>query len=305
MWRLRTIGGASTGVSQPVGVIVDLVNDQLVVANLTSAVLTFPRAADGNVSPVRLLTGPSTGLNGPTGIATLQPVTLAVVKDGSGDGTVTSLPAGIDCGTDCAAVYAAGAVVTLTPTPAPGSLFDGWAGDCDGSEDCTVTVDRSPSVTATFSSAQLLTVTVAGSGSLTSDPPGVACPGDCSESYATGTNVTLDGHAGRGMGLRGLRRRSGLCRRHGHDERAGTLAATFRLPATIALGNLAQVYDGTPRAVTASTTPPGLGVAITYSGSPARRSTPAATRSWRPSPSRATRQARPPRPWSSARQARA
>ncbi len=88
---LRTIGGASTGVSQPVGVIVDLVNDQLVVANLANGVVTFPRTADGNVSPVRLLTGPSTGLNGPTGIATLRPVTLAVVKDGSGDGTVTSL----------------------------------------------------------------------------------------------------------------------------------------------------------------------------------------------------------------------
>jgi len=34
-------------------------------------------------------------------------------------------------------------------------------------------------------------VTVQGTGSVASQPAGIACPGDCRESYATGTVVTL------------------------------------------------------------------------------------------------------------------
>lgn len=39
------------------------------------------------------------------------------------------------------------------------------------------------------------------------------------------------------------------------------------LPATVLLSDLSQIYDGTPRAVTATTTPTGLTVNITYDGS--------------------------------------
>jgi hypothetical protein len=46
----------------------------------------------------------------------------------------------------------------------------------------------------------------------------------------------------------------------------GTLSIA-KAAATITLGNLSQTYDGTPRAVTATTNPAGLtGVAITYNG---------------------------------------
>ncbi len=38
---------------------------------------------------------------------------------------------------------------------------------------------------------------------------------------------------------------------------------------TVTIGNWAQVYDGTPRAVTVTTVPPGLATAVTYNGSPA------------------------------------
>jgi hypothetical protein len=38
--------------------------------------------------------------------------------------------------------------------------------------------------------------------------------------------------------------------------------------ATITLSTLSQVYDGTPRAVTATTTPAALNVVITYDGNP-------------------------------------
>jgi uncharacterized repeat protein (TIGR02543 family) len=46
--------------------------------------------------------------------------------------------------------------------------------------------------TATFvASTQALTVSVAGSGSVSSAPAGISCGADCSESYNTGTSVTL------------------------------------------------------------------------------------------------------------------
>src|SRR5207244_152459 len=53
--------------------------------------------------------------------------TLTVSKAGTGSGTVTSTPTGITCGTDCSASYASGTVVTLTATPAAGSVFAGWS----------------------------------------------------------------------------------------------------------------------------------------------------------------------------------
>jgi 2',3'-cyclic-nucleotide 2'-phosphodiesterase (5'-nucleotidase family) len=37
-------------------------------------------------------------------------------------------------------------------------------------------------------------------------------------------------------------------------------------PATVMLGNLSQTYDGSPKAVSVTTTPPGLAVSVTYSG---------------------------------------
>jgi hypothetical protein len=69
------------------------------------------------------------------------------VRIGTGQGTVTSSPAGIKCGSDCSASYTAGTVVTLTATPNKKLL--GWDA-CSGTETCTVTMDAERSVTATF-----------------------------------------------------------------------------------------------------------------------------------------------------------
>lgn len=77
--------------------------------------------------------------------------TLTVTKAGSGSGTVTSSPAGINCGTACSEPYASNTGVTLTATPASGSVFAGWSGACTGTGSCTVTMDAAKSVTATFS----------------------------------------------------------------------------------------------------------------------------------------------------------
>ena len=49
---------------------------------------------------------------------------------------------------------------------------------------------------------------------------------------------------------------------------AGKLVITVnKFTATVALGNLQQTFDGTPKPVTATTTPANLSVAITYNGS--------------------------------------
>jgi hypothetical protein len=61
------------------------------------------------------------------------------------------LPAGIDCGSACAAPFDLGTPVTLTALPAAGSVFDGWSGEgCAGTGVCTVAMTQARSVQATF-----------------------------------------------------------------------------------------------------------------------------------------------------------
>ena len=79
-------------------------------------------------------------------------VALTVTRSGSGSGTVTSTPAGINCGSTCSAGFASGASVTLTAAAAGGSTFAGWSGSCSGSGTCTVSMTAARSVTATFNS---------------------------------------------------------------------------------------------------------------------------------------------------------
>ena len=74
--------------------------------------------------------------------------TLTVTR--VGNARITSSPAGIDCGDICTAAFELGTIVTLTATPDPGWTFSGWAGACDGSAGCVVTVDGGKSVTASF-----------------------------------------------------------------------------------------------------------------------------------------------------------
>ena len=78
---------------------------------------------------------------------------LSVTLSGSGSGSVSSDPPGISCEPDCVELFAPGATVTLTATPAAGSVFAGWSGICDGLGPCVVTMSESRNVTATFSPA--------------------------------------------------------------------------------------------------------------------------------------------------------
>jgi uncharacterized repeat protein (TIGR02543 family) len=104
---------------------------------------------------------------------------LAVTLAGSGTGTVTSSVPGIDCGTTCTADFPHGTEVTLTASAAPGSIFTGWTGACEGSgTTCTVTATEALSVTATFGPAPVAApgAPTAGSNEVSTAPLPVAMP---------------------------------------------------------------------------------------------------------------------------------
>jgi hypothetical protein len=79
-----------------------------------------------------------------------QRSTLTVSLPGNGFGSVTSSPAGIDCGSDCGETYNYGTTVTLTPTAGSDSIFSGWSGACSGKSSCTIRMDRDQAVSAYF-----------------------------------------------------------------------------------------------------------------------------------------------------------
>jgi hypothetical protein len=129
---------------------------------------------------------------------------LAVSKTGSG--TVTSSPAGINCGADCSESYDENTDVTLTATPAAGWSFTSWGGACSGSGSCQVTMDAAKNVTATFTQQSFaldVSKNGTGTGTVTSSPAGINCGGDCSQSYLSGTSVTLTASPSAGSSFAG------------------------------------------------------------------------------------------------------
>jgi hypothetical protein len=138
------------------------------------------------------------GASGSTTLTVKEMLTLSVMEQGDGLGTVTSNPGGINCGTTCWSSYLSDSQVTLTAAPAASSTLVGWSG-CDAVSGltCTVTMSAAKTVTATFNLKRfVLGVSKAGvgKGSITSSPAGINCGPTCSGSSATyviGTAVTL------------------------------------------------------------------------------------------------------------------
>jgi hypothetical protein len=116
----------------------------------------------------------------------VEELPLTVAPEGTGTGEVTSSPAGIDCGGTCTAQFEAGQEVTLTASPAPGSLFVAWKYcDTEGVQGRQCTVHVTPghkAVGAKFEPANDVTVKKAGDG--TGSISGVACANTCTEATA-------------------------------------------------------------------------------------------------------------------------
>lgn len=81
---------------------------------------------------------------------------LTLITQGSGQGSVTSNPPGINCGTGCASSYPESTKVVLTAQTLDGSTFQGWGGACSGTSlSCEVTMAASREVTVSFSGVSL------------------------------------------------------------------------------------------------------------------------------------------------------
>lgn len=85
---------------------------------------------------------------------------LTVTKSGTGNGTVTSNPVGIDCGGDCGEPYPYNSPVTLTALADGNATFSGWEGACSGMGACEVAMNADRSVMATFRSNNPPTVVI-------------------------------------------------------------------------------------------------------------------------------------------------
>lgn len=148
-------------------------------------------------------------------------IPLDVSLEGDGVGTVTSDPAGIDCGVECSAGFDSGEQVTLTAAPAEGSVFQGWGGACAAagmSTECELTLSAARAVTARFDGDSVeLAVELQGSGAgrVTSDPAGIDCGATCTGRFARGSTVELRASAEPGHDFWGW---SGACAAAGENS---------------------------------------------------------------------------------------
>jgi hypothetical protein len=120
---------------------------------------------------------------------------LRIDKGGEGQGTVRARDFGIDCGKTCSVELPQGAEVLLASEPDKRSTLRELTG-CEviDAQRCRVVMTEHKNVKAIFSPIAdgfLLTVNVAGSGSVRSDPPGINCPKTCSYRFGKDQRVIL------------------------------------------------------------------------------------------------------------------
>ena len=130
----------------------------------------------------------------------LETLTVTV----TGTGTVTSADGYINCPGTCSHAYTQNYQVQLYATPGTGWSFSTWGGACSGygnGSNCSLTMTQSLSASATFLQNETLSVTISGSGSVSSNDGYINCPGTCSHTYTYGTAVTLNAYAAQGWSL--------------------------------------------------------------------------------------------------------
>jgi hypothetical protein len=128
----------------------------------------------------------------------------------NGTGTVTIAPNGVICSATCPLEIPFDTEITLTANPTSPSTFSGWSGGSCSANPCTFSMTSPQNVSAIFAApgSQTLIVTKDGNGTVSSDPAGINCGSDCSESYVFNTEVTLSFTVGSEATFRGW---SGAC----------------------------------------------------------------------------------------------
>lgn len=209
--------GTATGTvtSSPSGISCGAVCTKAFATTVLNVVLT---AAPSSGATFKGWSGACTNLTGtctvhPTGLHTataqfdISQFTLTVTKAGLGTGTVTSAPLGINCGSDCVEIYNTGTSVTLSKTPAAGSVFSSWSGACGGVNSCVLNMTANRAVTANWASLVTVSTTVSlltgATGTIKStSPTGLTCTsGTCSHDFpfvTTNSTVTLTETPGSG-----------------------------------------------------------------------------------------------------------
>ncbi|HUI85417.1 MAG TPA: choice-of-anchor tandem repeat GloVer-containing protein [Candidatus Binatia bacterium] len=134
--------------------------------------------------------------------------TLTVTTNGNG--SVRSTDGFINCPGVCSHVYVANSSVTLNNFPAQGWSFNSWSGACVGNyPTCIVFMSADHSVGATFTQdSYTLTTYISGQGTITSTDGSINCPGTCSHTYLSLTQVTLNATPAEGWNFSGW---SGAC----------------------------------------------------------------------------------------------
>jgi hypothetical protein len=125
-----------------------------------------------------------------------------------GQGAVTSDLPGLQCAATCDTDWDSGAAIGLTATPAEGYRFIGWSGVCKDNGDnptCALTVSGPISITAQFAPEQFpLTVSVKGTGSVSTTPSGINCKrATCKVSFTSFMPVLLTPKPGKGWRFSG------------------------------------------------------------------------------------------------------
>ena len=186
--------------------------------------------------------------------------TLSLTIAGNGTGTISSQPPILNCTASCIGNFAPGTTVTLIATPGGTSVFTGWSGACSGTGACSVVMNSTESVTATFTVLFPVSISVAGggSGTVTSNPAGINCGSSCQADFLSGTAVTLTATPNSNSNFTGW---SGAC--SGSGACTVTISAATSATATFAL----QDFSLSPASTALSLQPGGQGTdVITLAG---------------------------------------
>ena len=107
--------------------------------------------------------------------------------------TAECTPANSFEGTGCELYYLPDTSVTAVASPGPTSSFLGFSSPtCSKTTSCTIDLQRDSSLVARFSPLEVRVIRDGnGTGSIVSEPAGIACPPTCTAAFPEGSQVTL------------------------------------------------------------------------------------------------------------------